>query len=86
MAKCAHVNPNHAVRSVMHPANKSRVTFQRCSSLCRKNRDFQGFVQKERLFPSTNCCLAPMGRELAWRKLQALAEVTKLAKQRLAAS
>lgn len=42
------------------------------------------FVPKERLFPCTNCGLAPMGRDVAWRKLQALAEGTKLAKERLA--
>ncbi len=32
------------------------------------------FVPKERLFPCTNCGLAPMDRNIAWRKLQALAE------------
>ena len=31
------------------------------------------FVTKQRLFPCTNCGLAPMGREVALRKLQALA-------------
>lgn len=41
------------------------------------------FVPQERLFPCTNCGLAPMGRNVAWRKLQALAAGTKLAKQRL---
>ena len=41
------------------------------------------FVPKERLFPCTNCGLAPMGREVALLKLQALAEGTKLAKERL---
>jgi 5-methyltetrahydropteroyltriglutamate--homocysteine methyltransferase len=41
------------------------------------------FVPKERLFPCTNCGLAPMGRDVALRKLQALAEGTKLAKERL---
>ncbi|ODU56873.1 MAG: 5-methyltetrahydropteroyltriglutamate--homocysteine methyltransferase [Comamonadaceae bacterium SCN 68-20] len=44
------------------------------------------FVPKERLFPCTNCGLAPMGRDVAWRKLQALAEGTKLAKERFAAA
>lgn len=44
------------------------------------------FVPKERLFPCTNCGLAPMGRDVAWRKLQALAEGKKLAKERLAAA
>ena len=42
------------------------------------------FVPKERLFPCTNCGLAPMGRDVAWRKLKALAEGTQLAKERLA--
>jgi 5-methyltetrahydropteroyltriglutamate--homocysteine methyltransferase len=44
------------------------------------------FVPKERLFPCTNCGLAPMGRDVAWRKLQALAEGTRLAKERLTAA
>ncbi len=42
------------------------------------------FVPKERLFPYTNCGLAPMARNDAWAKLRALAEGTKLAKERLA--
>ncbi|MCT7307383.1 methionine synthase [Ralstonia wenshanensis] len=42
------------------------------------------FVPKERLFPCTNCGLAPMARDVAWRKLEALAEGTRLAKERLA--
>jgi 5-methyltetrahydropteroyltriglutamate--homocysteine methyltransferase len=41
------------------------------------------FVSKERLFPCTNCGLAPMSREVAWRKLQALAQGAALARQRL---
>jgi len=41
------------------------------------------FVPKERLFPCTNCGLAPMGREVALRKLQALVDGTRLAKERL---
>ena len=41
------------------------------------------FVPKERLYPCTNCGLAPMARDVAWRKLQALAAGTKLAKERL---
>nr|WP_246254424.1 methionine synthase [Comamonas jiangduensis] len=41
------------------------------------------FVPKERLFPCTNCGLAPMGRDVAWRKLKALAAGTQLAKERL---
>ena len=44
------------------------------------------FVPKERLFPCTNCGLAPMGRDVAWRKLKALAEGTQLAKERWAAA
>ena len=44
------------------------------------------FVPRERLFPCTNCGLAPMGRDVAWRKLKALAQGTQLAKQRLAAA
>jgi 5-methyltetrahydropteroyltriglutamate--homocysteine methyltransferase len=42
------------------------------------------FVPKERLFPCTNCGLAPMARDVAWRKLEALAAGTRLAKERLA--
>ena len=44
------------------------------------------FVPRERLFPCTNCGLAPMARDVAWRKLKALAQGTQLAKQRLAAA
>jgi 5-methyltetrahydropteroyltriglutamate--homocysteine methyltransferase len=44
------------------------------------------FVPAERLFPCTNCGLAPMARDVAWRKLEALAAGTKLAKARLAAA
>ncbi|SIQ93108.1 hypothetical protein SAMN05880557_106332, partial [Pseudacidovorax sp. RU35E] len=44
------------------------------------------FVPKERLFPCTNCGLAPMSRDVAWRKLEALAAGTKLARERLAAA
>ena len=44
------------------------------------------FVPRERLFPCTNCGLAPMGRDVACRKLKALAQGTQLAKQRLAAA
>ena len=43
------------------------------------------FVPKERLFPCTNCGLAPMGRDVAWRKLKALAAGVKLAKERVTA-
>jgi 5-methyltetrahydropteroyltriglutamate--homocysteine methyltransferase len=41
------------------------------------------FVPKERLFPCMNCGLAQMARDVAWRKLKALAEGRKLAKARL---
>jgi len=44
------------------------------------------FVPKERLFPCTNCGLAPMARDVAWRKLEALAAGTRLAKERLTAA
>ena len=44
------------------------------------------FVPKDRLFPCTNCGLAPMSRDVAWRKLKALAEGTQLARERLAAA
>ena len=40
------------------------------------------FVTKQHLFPCTNCGLAPMGREVALRKLQALAQGAALARQR----
>ena len=40
------------------------------------------FVPRERLFPCTNCGLAPMARDLAWRKLEALVKGTQLAKER----
>jgi 5-methyltetrahydropteroyltriglutamate--homocysteine methyltransferase len=42
------------------------------------------FVPRERLFPCTNCGLAPMSREVAVKKLQALAQGAALARQRLA--
>jgi 5-methyltetrahydropteroyltriglutamate--homocysteine methyltransferase len=41
------------------------------------------FVPKERLFPCTNCGLAPMSREVAVKKLEALAQGAALARQRL---
>jgi len=41
------------------------------------------FVSKEQLFPCTNCGLAPMSRDVAWKKLQALAKGAELARQRL---
>jgi 5-methyltetrahydropteroyltriglutamate--homocysteine methyltransferase len=43
------------------------------------------FVSKEHLFPCTNCGLAPMSRDVAWKKLQALAKGAELARQRMGA-
>jgi len=40
------------------------------------------FVPRERLFPCTNCGMAPMDREVAVRKLQALAQGAALARRR----
>lgn len=40
------------------------------------------FVPRERLFPCTNCGLAPMSREVAVKKLEALARGAELARQR----
>ena len=40
------------------------------------------FVPKNRLFPCTNCGLAPMDRDVALKKLQALAAGAKLAGSR----
>jgi 5-methyltetrahydropteroyltriglutamate--homocysteine methyltransferase len=40
------------------------------------------FVPKERLFACTNCGLAPMDRDIAVRKLEALAQGAALARQR----
>jgi 5-methyltetrahydropteroyltriglutamate--homocysteine methyltransferase len=40
------------------------------------------FVPKNRLFPCTNCGLAPMDREVALKKLEALAKGAALARQR----
>jgi 5-methyltetrahydropteroyltriglutamate--homocysteine methyltransferase len=42
------------------------------------------FVPKERIFPCTNCGMAPMNREVALGKLQALAEGAALARRRFA--
>jgi 5-methyltetrahydropteroyltriglutamate--homocysteine methyltransferase len=42
------------------------------------------FVPKQRLFPCTNCGLAPMPREVAVRKLEALARGAALARERYA--
>jgi 5-methyltetrahydropteroyltriglutamate--homocysteine methyltransferase len=40
------------------------------------------FVPRERLFPCTNCGMAPMDREIARKKLEALAKGAALARQR----
>jgi 5-methyltetrahydropteroyltriglutamate--homocysteine methyltransferase len=40
------------------------------------------FVPKPRLFPCTNCGMAPMDREIARRKLEALAQGAALARER----
>ena len=41
------------------------------------------FVPKERLFACTNCGMAPIARDVAWRKLEALAKGARLAEERL---
>ncbi len=41
------------------------------------------FVPRERVFPCTNCGLAPMSREVAQKKLEALAKGAELARQRV---
>jgi len=43
------------------------------------------FVPRERLFPCTNCGLAPMSREVALKKLEALARGAALARERYGA-
>ena len=40
------------------------------------------FVARERLLPCTNCGMAPMDRDVAVRKLEALAQGARLARQR----
>jgi 5-methyltetrahydropteroyltriglutamate--homocysteine methyltransferase len=40
------------------------------------------YVPKNRLLPCTNCGLAPMDREVALKKLQALAQGAALARER----
>jgi 5-methyltetrahydropteroyltriglutamate--homocysteine methyltransferase len=40
------------------------------------------FVARERLFPCTNCGMAPMNRDIALRKLEALAQGAALARER----
>jgi 5-methyltetrahydropteroyltriglutamate--homocysteine methyltransferase len=42
------------------------------------------FVPKNKLFPCTNCGLAPMSREVAIKKLEALAQGAALARKRFA--
>ena len=44
------------------------------------------YVPKNRLFPCTNCGLAPMSRDIAIKKLEALAQGAALARQRYGAS
>jgi 5-methyltetrahydropteroyltriglutamate--homocysteine methyltransferase len=44
------------------------------------------FVPRERLLPCTNCGLAPMDREVAMRKLEALAKGAALARERTGAA
>jgi len=41
------------------------------------------FVAKDKLFPCTNCGLAPMSREVALKKLEALAKGAALARERM---
>jgi len=43
------------------------------------------FVARERLFPCTNCGLAPMDRSIALRKLEALGKGAALARERYGA-
>lgn len=40
------------------------------------------FVARHRLFPCTNCGLAPMDREVALKKLEALAGGAELARRK----
>jgi 5-methyltetrahydropteroyltriglutamate--homocysteine methyltransferase len=42
------------------------------------------FVPKERIIPTTNCGMAPMRRDIAEAKLQALGAGAKLARERFA--
>jgi len=44
--------------------------------------DAMKHVPKERLFPCTNCGMAPMDREIALRKLEALAAGAAIARAR----
>ena len=43
------------------------------------------YVPKNRLLPCTNCGLAPMDRDVALKKLQALAQGAALARERYGA-
>jgi 5-methyltetrahydropteroyltriglutamate--homocysteine methyltransferase len=45
--------------------------------------DALAFVPPERLFPCTNCGMAPMRREIALAKLEALSHGAALARRRL---
>ena len=40
------------------------------------------YLPRNRIFPCTNCGLAPMSREVAVKKLEALAQGAALARQR----
>jgi 5-methyltetrahydropteroyltriglutamate--homocysteine methyltransferase len=40
------------------------------------------FVARERLFPCTNCGMAPMDKEIALKKLEALGKGAALARER----
>jgi 5-methyltetrahydropteroyltriglutamate--homocysteine methyltransferase len=40
------------------------------------------YVPKQHLFPCTNCGMAPMSREIAIKKLEAIAKGAALARQR----
>jgi 5-methyltetrahydropteroyltriglutamate--homocysteine methyltransferase len=42
------------------------------------------FVPKARLMPCTNCGMAPMNRDIALRKLEALAQGAALARKKFA--
>ena len=42
------------------------------------------YVPKERIFPCTNCGMAPMRRDIAWAKLDALGRGAMLARERFA--
>jgi len=42
-----------------------------------------GHVRKEKIIPGTNCGMAPMRREIAEKKLEALAKGTALARAKL---